>query len=37
MRNKFNIMERRTGLKTNTNKIQTWNGAQYVKKMMQIR
>ena len=26
-------MEKRTGLKTSTNKIQAWNGTQYVKKM----
>ena len=32
MGKKFNIMERRTGLKTSTNTIQAWNGAQYVKK-----
>ena len=35
MGKKFNIMERRTGLKTSTNKIQAWNGAQYVKKTLQ--
>jgi pyruvate/2-oxoacid:ferredoxin oxidoreductase beta subunit len=35
MGKKFNIMERHTGLKTSTNKIQSWNGAQYVKKMLQ--
>jgi len=28
----FNIMERRTGLKTSTNKIQAWKGAQLVEK-----
>ena len=33
---KFNIMERRTGLKTRNNKIQAWNGAQYVKKTLQM-
>jgi len=32
MGKKFNITERRTELKTSTNKIQAWNGAQYVKK-----
>jgi len=32
MGKKVNITERRTGSNTSTNKIQTWNGAQYVKK-----
>jgi hypothetical protein len=32
---KLNIMERRAGYKTSTNKIQAWNGAQYVKKKWQ--
>jgi len=36
MGKKFNIMERRTGLKTSTNKIQAWIGAQYVKKTSQM-
>jgi len=36
MGKKFNIMERHTGLKTNTNKIQAWNGAQDVKNMLQM-
>jgi hypothetical protein len=31
----INIMERRTELNTSTNKIQAWNGAQYVKKALQ--
>jgi hypothetical protein len=35
MGKKFNIFERPTGLKTSTNKIQAWNGAQYVKKTLQ--
>jgi hypothetical protein len=35
MGKKFNIMERHTGLKTSTNNIQAWNGAQYVKKTSQ--
>jgi len=35
MGKKLNIMERRTGSKTSTNKIQAWNGAQYVKKTLQ--
>ena len=35
MGKEFNIMERRTGLKTSTNKIQVRNGAQYVKKTLQ--
>jgi len=32
MGKKFNIMERCTGPKNSTNKIQAWNGAQYVKR-----
>jgi len=36
MGKKFNVMERRTGLKTSTNKTQAWNGAQYVKKTLQM-
>jgi len=36
MGKKFNIMERHTGLKTSTNKIQAWNGAQYVKNTLQM-
>ena len=35
MGKKFNIMERCTGSKTSTKKIQAWNGAQYVKKALQ--
>jgi len=35
MGKKFNLMERRTGSITSTNKIQAWNGAQYVKKTLQ--
>jgi len=35
MGKKFNIMHRHTGLKTSTNKIQAWNGAQHVKKTLQ--
>ena len=35
MGNEFNITERRTGLKTITEKIQACNGAQYVKKTLQ--
>jgi len=36
MGKKLNIMERHTGLKTSTNKFQAWNGAQYVKKTLQM-
>jgi len=35
MGKKFNIMVRYTGSKTSTNKIETWNEAQYVKKTLQ--
>jgi len=31
----FNIMERRAGYKTSTDKIQAWNEPQYVKKTLQ--
>ena len=29
-------MERSAGLKTSTNKIQVWNGAQFVEKTLQM-
>ena len=37
MGKKFNIMERHTGLKTSSNKIQAWNAAQYMKKTLQVQ
>ena len=36
MGKEFNIMERHTGLKSSTDKIQAWTGAQYVEKTLQM-